>query len=371
MGTKVVLEVAALADALTKAAAVAPTRGVSFEKAAGIVLSVAADEVIVRSTDTVTKFATWLTPELVEGPETMWRVPSKVFSEVISKLKTTMNKTLTLEQDGATLKMTHGRSTRASFMMIDMDNYPLWSPFSPDDMKLAAGLAVAAEAVQWAASKGTDVPLTGVHFDGTHAMATNKYKFAVMDCPVDLAQPITVPAAALTTVLKNQNTTLVRVDSNSLYMMPDESTQISTSVYGVPFPSAAIGNFMKRTYPHTVRVGKKEIVDMLDLVCSMIQSDRQPTLILLFGRGEIAAMLSNTSTGLLGNIIETPGQLDFEKRHEIRFQPDIIQGALQGCTANEVEMSFDPSNSMLPFFINGGAIRYWLAPKQKMEAEVE
>jgi hypothetical protein len=86
MGTKVVFEAAALADALKRAAAVAPTRGVSFTKAAGIVLQVSQEDVVVKATDTVTKFATWLTPESVTGDSTTWRLPSKLFSEVIGKL---------------------------------------------------------------------------------------------------------------------------------------------------------------------------------------------------------------------------------------------------------------------------------------------
>lgn len=365
MGTKVVIEAAALADALRKAAAVAPSRGVSFEKAAGIVLSVTADEVVVKATDTVTKFATWLTPESVEGDATFWRLPSKVFSEVIGKLKTTMYKTVTLEQQGMTLKLTHGRATRASFQMIDPDGYPDWTPFDPDDMVQVEGIAGAAAAVQWAASKGTDAPFTGVHFDGERAMATDKYRFAVMSLPLELKEPITVPAAALTTVLKNTDSVLIKTDGSSLYMMPDEATQISTAVYGVKYPPLA--RVMKRDFPHPVTVNRRDLIDLLDLVTTMVQSDRQPTLQVMFGRQQIAAMLANTQTGLLGNVIDTPGQLEMDTRHEIRFNPDNLMGALEGCTSSEVTLGFDPANSMAAFYINGGSIEYWIAPRQKME----
>lgn len=368
--TTVEFEVAALADAVRKAAAVAPTRGIAFQKAAGVVLVVSKDEVIVKGTDTVTQIAIWLTPESFEGKPATWRIPSKVFSEVLGKLKTTMNKTLTLSQDGGTLRLVHGRSTRASFMMIPPDEFPDWSPFDPDGMKLAEGMAGAAAAVQWAASKGTEVPFTGVHFNGTQVIATDKYRFAVRECAVDLSQPITVPPAALTVVLKATDSVLVRVDGSRLYMMPDEHTQISTSVYGVPYPVAAVKRLVSRQYPYKVRLNKSDFADMLDLVCSMIQSDRQPTLILIFGKQEVAAMLSNTSTGLLGNIIETPGQLDFKERHEIRFKPEYLQGALDGCTGSEIVMEFDPSDARIPFFIDGGDIKYWLAPRQKT-TEVE
>lgn len=367
MPNKVVFEVAALADALRRAAAVAPTKGVAFSQAAGIILAVGADEVVIKSTDTVTRFATWLTPEEVTGDPVVWRVPSRLFAEVIGKLKTTRNKTLTLEQDGMTLRLMHGM-TRATFMMMDPVDYPDWSPFDPDNMSMVEGLAGAAAAVQWAASKGTDVPFTGVHFDGEKAIATDKYRFAVMPCKVTLDQPMTVPASALTTVLKNNDSVLIRAEETRLCLMTDDYTQISTAVYGVPYPP--IQKVMRREWPHMVKVEKRELADTLDLVCSMIQSDRQPTLVLILGKGQIAAMLSNTQMGLLGNVIETPGQLDMKFRHEIRFKPEILTGALEGCTSETVTLGFDPSNSMLPFYINGGGIEYWLAPRQKMD-EVE
>jgi DNA polymerase III sliding clamp (beta) subunit (PCNA family) len=284
---------------------------------------------------------------------------------VIGKLPTIRNKEVEFEQDGSILRMTHGRFTRATFQMVSLDGWSDWMPFSPDDMIQVEGLAGVAAAVQWAASKGTDIPLPGVHFDGELAMATDRYRFAVMPFPMTLKEPITVPASVLTTVLKAGDTCLVRADGNHLYLMPDEATQISTAIFGVPYPP--IKRVMRREYPHPVTIGKKDILETIDLACTMIQSDRQPALQIILGKEQIAITLANEQTGLLGSVLPTPGQLVIPRRHDFRFKPEYLVGAIEGCPGTEVTLGFDPDNPLAAFYVNGGTIEYWISPQQKTE----
>lgn len=368
--TRVVFEATALADALKKAQKVAPTRGDSFEKAAGIFLDITSEEVVVMATDTLTRFATWLTPESVEGPPTKWRISSRIFPEVIGKLKTTMTRTLSLEQVGGNLTMQHGR-TKAQFrLMGNVNEYPTWMPFSPDDMKEVEGLAGIASAVQWACSKGTDVPYTGIHFDGAQAIATDKYRFAVMPCELPIDKAMTIPAGALTSILKPNETVLLRSDGSQLYVMPDEFTQISMTMYGVDYPN--MSRVMRREYPCMVKVQKDSFRDMLDLAVSMVGSDRLPTMVLIFGRQQVAAMLENEQEGLLGHVHDVPGQLDFARRDEVRFKPESLIGAVDGCPAAEITLGYDPANTRAAFYIKGGdGLEFWISPRQKTETTSE
>jgi DNA polymerase III sliding clamp (beta) subunit (PCNA family) len=272
-----------------------------------------------------------------------------------------------LEQDGSTLHMRHGKFTRAAFQMIDLEGYDDWTPFSPDDMSQTDSLAGVVAAVRWACAKGTEVPIIGVHFDGEYALATDRYRFAVTPYKLDIPKPITVPHEAITSVLKAADSTLIRTDGSHLYMMPDEFTQISTSLYGVDYPP--IRRVMRRDFPAKVKVSKKELMDVIDLACTMIQSERQPKLQLFFGRGTIAASLANQGKGHLGSILETPGYLDFPNRVEIRFKPENLIGALEGCPGDQIELGIDPDSVGAPLYINGGSIEYWLAPLQKVDTD--
>lgn len=369
MATTVVFEVAALADALTKAARVAPTRGDAFTKAAGIVLDVTSDEAIVMATDTLVRYSTWLTPESFEGEPASWRLPSRIFADVISKLKTTQTKTVKLVQEGGRLRLEHGR-TRAQFNLIDMDEYPRWMPFSPDDMTEVEGLARAVSAVDWASADKGDPPLIGVLLTGQQAVASDRYKFASMPCQIDLEEPIVIPPAVITSILKPTMNVMIRVEGSQVYIMPDDFTQIALTAYGTPFPPVA--RVMNRSWPTMVKVNRHALIDMIELVMSMSGADRMPTVVLIFGRQEIAAMLANQEVGLLGHIVDTPGQLAFTKRHEMRFKPEYLLGALNGCQAAEITLGFDMENPKAPVYIDGGdGLEFWIAPRQKIDESAD
>lgn len=368
--TKVVFEAAGLADALAKAARVAPTRGEGFDKAAGLLIEVnpAENEVVIMATDTLTKFSTWLTPESSEGESVIWRLPTRGFPDVIAKLKTVRQKTLTLEQEGNIIKLTHG-ATRAQFVMMDAKSYPRWLPFSPDDMHEVEGISKAVAAVQWAAAKSGEPPLIGIHLDGEHALATDRYRFASAPCKLDLPQPVTVPPHAITGILKATQTVMMRVDGMQICIMPDDYTQIAMTVYGVDYPP--VSTLMKRDFPCMVKVGKADLADCIDLVMQMIVADRMPSLRLMFGRQQIAAMIETEGTGLVGHILSVPEQLDFPDRHEIRFSPENIVAALGGCPGAEVQIGFDPANSFGAVYLDGGGdgVEFWLAPRQKLAGD--
>lgn len=363
--TKIVLEVAAFADALKKADKVAPSRGVDFTKMAGIVIDITQQEVVVMARDSEVTFATWLTPESVDGPDMTWRLSSRVFSEVVGKLKTTMYKTVTLEDVGSSINLTHGRGTRAQFRLMSATDYPKWLPFSPDDMQVVDGLAGVIQSVGWAVSKGTDVPMIGVHFDGEVAMATDKYRFATTPCPLELAKPITIPVGSLTSVLRPNEQVRMRVEDSHLYIMPDDYTQMSFTAYGVDYPP--LRRVMKREYPRMANVSKAGLIDIIELAMPMAGADRSPTILLIFGREEIAAMLVNEETGRLGSTLDTPGQLDFSPREEVRFNPDWVLQALAACPGGEVTIGYDPDKPRGAFYIGakGYELDFWVAPRGK------
>lgn len=368
--TSVVFEAAGLADALAKATRVAPTRGEGFDKAAGILIEVnpADNEVVIMATDTITRFSTWITPESIDGDPAIWRLPARGFPDVIAKLKTTRTKTLSLTQTGDAINLVHG-NTRAQFMMLDAKTYPRWLPFSPDEMVEVTGLAKAVSLVQWAAAKTGEPPLIGVYFDGEHVLATDRYRFASAPCKLDLPEGITVPPAAITGILKSAETVLMRVEGSRICIMPDDYTQIAMRVYGVPYPP--VGALMKRDYPRFVTINKAVLTDGIELVMQMVGADRTPSLLLLFGRQQVAAMIETEGTGKVGHIMDVPDQLDFSERNQIRFSPENIIAALAGSPGTEVRIGYDPNDKFGAVYVDGGGdgVEFWLAPRQKLPSD--
>lgn len=369
--TKVVFEVAALASALGNAAKVAPTRGDSFEKAAGIMLDITAEECIVMATDTLVRYSTWLTPDFFEGDskQVSWRLPSRIFADLVGKLRSVRYKTLTLEQPPGQghIVLSHG-ATKATFMLMDDEKYPRWHPFSPDDMSEVTGLAKAVSMVLPCVAKSGEPPLVGVYLDGEQVIATDRYKFAMSPCQVPVKEPIVIPPAAITSVLKNNDIIKMRVEGSQVYIMPDEYTQISLTAYGVDYPP--IQKILRRDWPVTSEIPKQGLMDTIDLVSTMTGSDRMPVLICIFGKQQVAVMVANEEVGRVGHVLDTPEAFEMPVRVEKRFNPENLLPALNGVIGEKLTIGFDPENKSLPIYFRGGeGVEFWVAPRQKMATD--
>lgn len=366
--TKVVFETAGLADALREASAVAPTRGEAFDKAAGVLLEVGEDYVVVKATDLLLRYAQWVVPLSVTGDPVSWRLP-RVFCDVVTKLDLDSSQRLTLEQksDGS-IALTHGRK-RGKFNLIQVDTYPNWPPFSPDGMVDVPEMATVVSQVEWAASKGTNAPFTGIHFNGDLAVATDKYRFAIAPLKIrELPEPVTIPAGTLGRIIKPTDAVMIRVEDNSLLVMPDEATQVSCQAYGVKYP--AVDLVVKRDQPQKVRVQKAHLLAMMDVAVSFIAGDRLPAMRVFFGEEEIAVMMANQEHGHLGDVLEVPGQAQHD-RMEIRFNPKYIMDALSKSPDMEVVLGYDDANSSGAFYINAGSgVEFWISPlKNEVETD--
>lgn len=364
--TKVTFETAGLAAALKEASVVAPSRGEAFDKAAGILLDVQRDAVVVKATDLRLRYMQWVTPLEVEGDPVKWRFSSKVFSEVITKLDLDNNKRLVLQQDGNVVKMTHHRK-RGQFNLMDAEIYPEWMPFDPDDLTDVTDMAVRIGQVEWAASKGTDVPYIGIHFDGALVMATDRYRFAVTPLEINgLEKPVTVPAGLLGQIVKPTDAVKVRAEPNGLLLMPDDHTQVECVIYGMDYPP--IMRVVTRDYPQMVTVQKASLLSMMQVAVSFAGNDRAPIMRVFFGNEEIAVMMANQETGLLGDILDVPGQAK-HPRMEVRFSPKNIMDAIEHSPNQEITFGYNPERPTGAFYIKaGGGCDFWISPLKNDDA---
>lgn len=358
--TRVVFETASLADAVREAAIVAPTRGEAFDKAAGIVLEIRDGQCIVKATDHRLWYMQWITPLEIDGPPVRWRLSSKVFSDVVTKLPMTSATRFILESDRSSVKMVHGKK-RGSFQLIPMDNYDLWPPFDPDSLTEVDQMAQRISQVEWAASAKINPPYSGIHFTGEAIVATDRQKFATAPLKVDgLKEPVTVPAGLLGRVIKSTDTPRVGADENQMLIMPDPHTQIAAAIFGVGYPP--IERVMKRERPQYVKVNKAYLLDAMQVALAFAEGDRQPIMRTFWGMEAVAVMLQGTESGHLGDEIDVPGQAD-HPRVEVKFDPDYIMPALEHCQTTEITIGYDPGNLSKPLYINAGeGCEFWVAP---------
>lgn len=368
MTTKVVFETATIADIITKADRVAPSKGAAFDKAAGIVIEVNPDQdpaVIVRATNLDVYSMTWVDTVEVTGESISWRLPSRLLTQVISSLPIGSGKNVTFEEvvgkGGYTqLHVTQGR-VKARFNMMDTSYYPAWGAFDPDFCTPVADLGGRIAQVEWAAAK-SDPPLSGVYFDGKQVVSTDRYRLAVAPLLIaDLKEPVTVPAGLLGTILKQTGDISIGIEGQQLLLMPDEHTQIRTIVYGMDFPK--VERIMKRDYENTITVKKASLLEIMNRVSSFTGSERYPVLRIFIGKGEFACMMSNEDVGLLGDVLELPGQCA-HGRVEFLFTPKNITDAIVAAPSEEIELSYDPEKPRFIFYINGGSgYEAWVMPR--------
>ena len=369
--TSVIFETATVADAIKKAARVAPAKsGHAFDKAAGIVLDIfpGSDvQCVVRATNTDIFSAEVVNVVEAEGNETRWRLSSMVLAGVIGTLPIANGKVVKLRQEGNVIKMESGR-TRASMVLMDVDYYPEWDSFEADGFTQVSGLGGRLDQVEWAASTAPQPPLCGILLDGQYAIATDRYRLARVPCKIDLPRPIIVPAGILGSVLRPMGDVGLSMDGSMLQIAVDPYHQVKTITYDMDFPP--VSKVMRTEYPEFVDVSKSALVDMMQRANTFAGADRAPVLTLFLGREEIAVMMTNDEIGLLGDAIEVPGQIT-HPREQLRFTPKNLLEAIAKAPGGKVKLGYDPENAKLPLHVaDGSGYEAWVVPLAQAKAEM-
>ena len=371
---KLTFEVAALADSMNKAARIAPTKaGSAFDKAAGIVISTNTQllpgndkevaHVEIRATNLDVFYLEIVEAQEIEG-DGEWRLSSIILSSILSKLKIGTGKTVTLEDDGNEVVLKAGR-VRARLRKMDPRYFPSWEPFNPDLLEMVPDLGARIQQADWAADKSAEPPLSGLHMDGEYIGATDRYRLCRVPCEAEpIYRPITVPAGIFSN-LTHLKDVAVGLDGNQLFMMPDTMTQIRTSIFDVEYPD--LQKAMEKTpLPDSVKFKKEALLHMIELAEVFGQKERIPRLTLFIGDEELAVMMSDREEGLLGDVVELPGQCPHD-RVKIFFTPKNIKEALMAAPSEEVALFYDNNKPGKIRLDGGSGYEALVMPRRKTE----
>lgn len=368
--TKVVFETATIADAIKKAARIAPGKGKAFDKAAGIVLEISPGTeapVVVRATNLDIFSMEWVDAVEATGPSATWRLPSQLLAQVIGSLPIGSGLQTTFEEiidaKGHSFVQVTNRRTKAKFNMMRAEDFPAWSVFDPDTLYPCEDLGGRIDQVEWAAAKSDNLPiLSGIYFDGSQCLATDRYRLAAAELKIpDLQHPVAVPAGLLGQILKQTGEVMVGIDGGQFLIMPDEHTQIRCVLYGQDYPK--VERIMVRDKPNKLIVKKAPLLEVISRANAFTGSDRFPTLRVYFGKEEIAVMMNNEEIGLLGDVVEVPGHC-LHERFEIKFTPKNLVDAITKSPNEEILLGYDISNPKATVYVDGGSgYEAWVMPR--------
>lgn len=373
--TKAVFETAGLQDVLKKVKSIAPSRGQAFDKAAGIVIRLDPSMegfALVEATNLDLYYREWL--PLIETDATRdvaWRVAAKI-ADVIATLPIGSGKTVTLDDgvkgDGRTLTVKSGRM-KNNWQLLPIEYYPEWETFDPEGLTEVDNFGSRIAMVEWAAdSNEAAVPANGVNFDGEFAVATDTYKLARVPLKIDAGwvtdRTVTVPCKLLASLVKQTGTVSVGATDTQLLVMPDPSVQIRTTLYGVPYPTAAVKAVTANEYDGYFEAPKTAFLELFQRAMVILGADRFPMIDLFIGKGSVAVYALDEEEGDLGDVLDLPGFAAHDRINYL-FTPKWLMEAIDKCPADRVQVHYDTTNHLRIMRISdGGSYNCWVVPRR-------
>lgn len=349
---KVTFENATIADSVAKSARVAPTKGEAFDKASGILMDLDPVEntVTLRSTNLQVYYLEVVDAIEVDSKAT-WRFQAQILSQVLGKLPIGTDKTVTFEQVGREIHMKSGR-TSAKFRLNDVSDFPTWEPYDPNLLEMVPDLGARIQQVEWAAADNPELSFAGIHLDGEHIIATDRFRLARVPCEATpIYKPVTIPAGILKPVLSNLRDVAIGISEGQFLLMPDVATQIYTPIYAHEYPN--VGKALDQEWPNKVAVRKAALIEIIERAIIFAQRDRSPKLTVIIGKGEIAVMCTDVELGLLGDAITVEGA-DHPRKH-FHFTPKNLTDALAAAPSELIDLYYDLESPRKPFKIDGGS----------------
>jgi DNA polymerase III sliding clamp (beta) subunit (PCNA family) len=127
---------------------------------------------------------------------------------------------------------------------------------------------------------------------------------------------------------------------------------------------------MDTEYDNEVEVPKTPFLDILNRANQFAGADRAPLLKIIVGREEVAAMMTNQEIGLLGDVIEAPGQAE-HPRVTVGFTPRNLIDAVNKAPSSKVKIRYDHTKPARPFLIEDGTgYEVWVVPRKEQKPEI-
>jgi DNA polymerase III sliding clamp (beta) subunit (PCNA family) len=335
--TKVTFDAATLADAVQKAARVAPTKGAAYDTAAGLCFDIDTihSVAILKSTNLEVSYRQELSISDVKGENCTWRIPANMLAGLTANLPLGTGTVITFIDTGDSAIRIQSGTMTVKLNMITGD-FPTIPPFDVDDLSDAYDFAQKVARVAWACEKDGSI-LSGVHVDGSHLVGCNRNVAAIIPCQVPLASPVTVPLFTLGTILRNATDVKVSAADKCLNIQLDAESQATSRLFEGAYP--AVKGLVRKDYLMKVTFSRTAFVEAAKRLLVVAQNDRLPTIKFTFNVGLVRSLvldLDVPQTGRIQDTIDITG--DYTDPGEIWFIPSLIVPAIENVKDEIVTM---------------------------------
>lgn len=341
---KAVLETATFADAIAKAAWVAPTKGEALDRAGGIVLELNVSSnptpFVVKATDLEVTYRQEVSFLSVTPDPIVWRLPN-LLAGVMKTMPMGAGSTTTIIDKGDGWVYFKVGAKDAAKLRPIQGGYPEIPRFDPAECKAVTGFAQRLAQVSWATVARFGGVLSGVHMDGERLLATDKAKLAIVDCVVPVDRPVTAPLAEVSGLLKNTGEVRLFASVDRLHIMTDTDTQATCLLFGEKYPDV-LGLTKRAPQPaYRIKVSKQEVEEALTRMLALIEGDRYPVTTLEISTSALKLRMQAPEVGeVYSEVPISGGPTD---PLTVRFTPGELVNAFQATKQSMVEFGLGPT----------------------------
>jgi DNA polymerase III sliding clamp (beta) subunit (PCNA family) len=334
MPTTMTFDNASIADAIIRAARVAPTKGAEFDKAQGILIDCypSQREVLIRSTDLSLHYGQRVKAADGKGESVAWRIPSRLLADYMAVLDKNEDATINfIDRGDGKIRLQTGNSFCA-FELLNRAEYVQFPEFTTETLSPATVLAPKIDQVAWACDTGSQI-LKGVHLDGEFVVGCSQEALAVVGpCSIPMPQPVTVPLKSLSGLLRTASDVRLYSDGSRLYITLDDDTQTSAQLLEGDYPNYKGLMRDPSMYAGHFRAHRNRFLDALGKLMTFVKAERQPVLSLIInGSGLIKTAtldMEVPSVGRAQERVEVDMEWDGEPL-QIFFKYSLLQNAIE------------------------------------------
>lgn len=352
MATTATFSSAHLADAVSKAARVAPSKGEAHDKAAGILLNVDEDSTVVIATDIETTYRQVIPTAEFEGDPVSWRLSSVLFSKMLSTLAMGDGQVVKMiDTDDSFIRVKQGRYL-AKFSLLNASSFPAVRELTDlTDMIDANAMSSRIESVAWACASTLNSPLAGVYLDGQEVVATDTYCLAFAPCPVAVAEPVCVQIRTLAGLLKQATDISVRANASRLEMQLDAETQATASIIMQPYPN--VKAIIRKQFDGVLKFSRSSCMESIQRTMVHITQEKGPKLELTVRpQGMMHNLVLDIEASEVGRIQDAIDvemeQTDGSPPINIKISPSYLLSAITHARNDTITLKYGDPTSKIP-----------------------
>lgn len=355
--TMLICETAVLADAVQKAARVAPSKGAAFDKAQGVMLEVRPDKpspLYVKASDLEVTYLQRVPVVSVEGDDMNWRFPSALFAGIMSSLPMGAGQNVTLTSIDGNIEILAGKK-RAVIRLIASDVFPTIKPFDPAGMATVDDLARRVEQAAWSTDNDSPV-LCGIRIDGENVAGCDRTNLVMAPCKVPIDASITVPLRTVAPLLRNIGPVQMRATDYRLELMPDGDTQITSILLSGAYPKVEL--IKREEFSGSFHVSRDVLIEAINGMLVLVRGERYPYLHIHLEPNVMSLDMEVSETGKMQDSIEIDGGDSFD----LWVTPQNIMNAVSHANRDNVEIHYGPTNMQPIRVTDGDGYEFWGMP---------